>query len=92
MAELKFEEAMGRLEAVVKQLEAGDLPLEKSLKTFEEGVRLSRWCVKKLEEAEKRVEILLQDQEGELQVLPWSMAEEDLAGPEEEEEEVGGDA
>jgi exodeoxyribonuclease VII small subunit len=86
MTEPKFEEAMGRLEEMVKQLETGTLPLEESLKVFEEGIRLSRWCVKKLEEVEKRVEILLENEEGELQALPWNIAEENLSELEERED------
>ena len=54
-----FEDVMERLQAVVEQLEAGDLPLEESLAMFEEGVRLSRTGAKRLDEAERRVEELL---------------------------------
>lgn len=71
MAEIRFEEALARLEEVVRRLEAGDLPLEDSLGIFEEGVRLSRWCFKKLEEAEKKVEILLRNPEGEWEAQSW---------------------
>ena len=60
MREMKFEQAMKRLEEIVEELEQGDLPLERSLKIFEEGIRLSRFCAAKLEEAEKKVEILLE--------------------------------
>jgi len=59
MAEMKFEEALQRLEAIVQTLEGGDLPLDDSLKVFEEGVKLSKNCLKLLDQAEKRVEILL---------------------------------
>jgi len=61
MKENKFEDAMRELEDIVKQLESGDLPLEESLKIFEKGVTLSRFCFNKLEEAEKRVSILIKD-------------------------------
>ncbi len=64
MEEKKFEVAMRELEDIVKRLESGDLPLEESLKIFEEGVALSRYCFKKLEEAEKRVSILIKDEGG----------------------------
>lgn len=57
--EAPFEEVMDRLQAVVAQLEEGDLPLEQSLAMFEEGVRLSRAGAKRLDEAERRVEELL---------------------------------
>ena len=59
MKEKRFEDAMKELEDIVKRLESGDLPLEESLKIFEEGVALSRYCFNKLEEAEKRVSILV---------------------------------
>ncbi len=64
MKEKKFEVAMRELEDIVKRLESGDLPLEESLKIFEEGVALSRYCFNKLEEAEKRVSILIKDEGG----------------------------
>jgi len=64
MAEKKFETAMARLEEIVQKLEQGDLPLEQSLKLFEEGIRLSRICNTRLEEAERKVEILLKDKAG----------------------------
>ena len=53
MAEKKFEAALSRLEEIVKELEAGELPLEQSLKLFEEGIKLSRVCNKRLEDAER---------------------------------------
>ena len=55
---LSFEAGLAELESVVKQLEAGDLPLEKALELFEKGVQLSETCRKQLEEAETRVEVL----------------------------------
>jgi exodeoxyribonuclease VII small subunit len=58
---LKFEESLQRLESIVKEMERGDLPLEQSLKLFEEGVSLSASCRKELEAAEGRVEILLKE-------------------------------
>ena len=59
-----FETQLGALEKVVRDLERGDLPLEESLKLFEEGVRLSRECQERLNQAERRIEILLRDGEG----------------------------
>ena len=73
MANLKFEEALSRLEEAVKSLEKGDLPLEESLKVFEEGVRLSKNCLKMLEEAEKKVEILVQDKDGKRRTRPFEI-------------------
>jgi exodeoxyribonuclease VII small subunit len=64
MKENKFEDSMKELEDIVKRLESGDLPLEESLKIFEKGVALSRFCFNKLEEAEKRVSILIKDEGG----------------------------
>ncbi len=59
-----FERAIRQLEKIVEELDAGDIPLEKALKKFEEGMRLSRFCSEKLDETERKVTILLQDQEG----------------------------
>lgn len=68
MAGVKFEQAMARLEAIVGELEKGDLPLDESLKIFEEGIRLSKNCLKVLEEAERKVEVLVQDKNGKKQL------------------------
>lgn len=64
MPHAKFEDALARLETIVGRMEKGDLPLDESLKIFEEGVRLSKNCLKMLEEAERKVEILLEDKDG----------------------------
>lgn len=66
----KFEECLQRLEKIVDELERGDIPLEQALKLFEEGIQLSHSCRKDLEEAEGKVEILLQ-QNGRLQPEPF---------------------
>lgn len=71
MKDIKFEDAVQRLEQIVDQLEAGDLPLEQSLKVFEEGVALARRCAKYLEEAEKRIELLTKDESGLLKAEPF---------------------
>jgi exodeoxyribonuclease VII small subunit len=76
MAEKKFEAALARLEEIVKELEKGDLPLEQSLKLFEEGVKLSRICNKQLEDAERKVEILLKDRAGTISAQPFEEEEE----------------
>lgn len=69
MAAQTFEAAMKRFEKVVEELESGDLPLEKSLKKFEEGIALSRFCSQKLEEIEAKVSQLVKDsKEGALEV------------------------
>ncbi len=62
----RFEEALQKLEEIVQRLEKGELPLEESLKLYEEGIRLSRLCHAKLEEAEGRIEVLMKDARGEL--------------------------
>ena len=59
-----FEASLEALERIVQQLEDGDLPLEKSLELFEQGIRLSRECQERLSQAERRIEILLRDNQG----------------------------
>lgn len=61
---MAFEEALERLEKLVNKLEEGNLPLEESLQLFAEGIQLTRQCSKKLEQAEKHINILLEDGEG----------------------------
>jgi exodeoxyribonuclease VII small subunit len=72
----KFEEALQKLETIVTQMEEGDLPLEETLKAFEEGVRLARFCASKLDEAERKVEKLMRDQAGKLQTTSFSEEED----------------
>ena len=64
MAAEKFETSLKRLEEVVRKLEGGELSLEESLKAFEEGVKHAGFCARKLDEAEKRVELLLKQKDG----------------------------
>jgi exodeoxyribonuclease VII small subunit len=64
--EKTFEASLAELEKIVEQLEHGDLPLEKSLKLFETGVKLSRECRERLSEAERRIEVLMKDGDGRL--------------------------
>ena len=71
MAEKKFETALTRLEEIVQELERGDLALEQSLKLFEEGIKLSRICNKRLDEAERKVEILLKEKDGTVRPEPF---------------------
>ncbi len=61
-----FEDALARLEGIVEKLEKGELALEKALKLFEEGIKISRFCNTKLDEAERKVEILLKDEKGDV--------------------------
>ena len=66
MAEMKLEKAMRRLEDIVEELEKGELDIDKSLEIFEEGVKMSRLCSKKLNEAEAKSEKLTRNEKGEL--------------------------
>mgnify|MGYP002701066168 FL=1 len=66
MSEIKFEKAMTRLENIVDELERGDLDIDKSLEIFEEGIKMSRLCSKKLNEAEAKIEKLTKGKTGDL--------------------------
>ncbi len=66
MSEIKFEKAMTRLESIVEELERGDLDIDKSLEIFEEGIKMSRLCSKKLNEAEAKIEKLSKGKKGDL--------------------------
>src|SRR4051812_41227930 len=69
-----FEAAIAELETVVKKLEDGDMPLEQSLALYERGVQLSRFCHARLEEAERRIEVL--NERGELKPAPASFSDD----------------
>ncbi|OGL39576.1 MAG: exodeoxyribonuclease VII small subunit [Candidatus Schekmanbacteria bacterium RIFCSPHIGHO2_02_FULL_38_11] len=69
--EIKFEDAFGKLEIIVKKLEEGNLNLEESMRLFEEGINLSKVCASKLEEAEKKVEILIKGENGSNIIKPF---------------------
>ncbi len=66
-----FEESLKELEAIVTQLERGDLPLEDSIKKFEEGMRLSSLCKQELDAAEGKVQILLKQRDGSMKPEPF---------------------
>ena len=66
MSEIKFEKAMTRLENIIEELERGDLDIDKSLEIFEEGIKMSRLCSKKLKEAETKIEKLSKGEKGDL--------------------------
>lgn len=72
MSDLKFEDCLARLEQIVAALESGNLPLEESLKVFEEGVTLARHCGRYLEDAERRIEVLAKDETGALSTRPFA--------------------
>jgi exodeoxyribonuclease VII small subunit len=72
----RFEQAMARLEQIVHALEAGNLSLDESLRAFEEGTGLLRYCARRLEETERRIEVLMQDEGGGLKAEPFKWDEE----------------
>ena len=72
-----FESSLEELERIVRELERGDLPLEKSLDLFEQGVKLSRACQQRLSEAERRIEMLTRDNHGRPATRPFE-TEDDL--------------
>lgn len=76
MAKEKFEDALEKLENIVKKMEAGDITLEESLRSFEEGVKLIRFCQAKLDDAQRRVEMLL-GKEDDLQAKQWDGEDSD---------------
>jgi exodeoxyribonuclease VII small subunit len=77
---IDLEKALSDLEALVEDLESGDLPLEKAMKKFEEGVKLTRGCQAALKEAEQKVEILLKSAGGEEQLDAFQIDEEEDRG------------
>jgi exodeoxyribonuclease VII small subunit len=79
MTDLKFEDCLARLEQIVGALEAGNLPLEESLKVFEEGIALSRQCSRYLDDAERRIEMLVKDETGVTTTTPFVFQAEDEA-------------
>ena len=76
MGEIKFEKAIQRLEKIVDDLETGELDIDKSLEIFEEGIKMSRVCSKKLNEAEAKIEKLTRNQKGELVAELFPVSEE----------------
>ena len=76
MAKTTFEQSMKKLEQTVQKLESGDLPLEEAMQKFEEGIKLSRLCSEKLDETEKKITLLLQDQKGNVSEKPFISEDE----------------
>ncbi len=72
MAKKNFEEAMQRLEEIVRQLEEGELSLDASMEIFEEGMKLIKFCTLKLEEAEKKVTMLVEQDNGDMVQVPFN--------------------
>jgi exodeoxyribonuclease VII small subunit len=71
----EFEKAFQQLEKIVQRLEGEELPLDEALQLFEEGIRLSRFCNQKLEEVEKKIELILADAKGQPRVEPFESEE-----------------
>jgi len=71
MAQKTFEQSMKQLERIVQELEDGELPLEKAIKKFEEGIKLTQFCSAKLDETEKKVSVLIKDAEGKVATRPF---------------------
>lgn len=72
--ELNFEEAMDRLEEIVSELENGDVPLEKAIDLFQQGMKLSQVCGSKLEQVERKIEMIVEE-DGELRKKPFDTSE-----------------
>ena len=71
MPKQTFEKSVEQLEQIIEELEAGDLSLEKAIKRFEEGIKLSKYCFNKLDETEKKVSILMQEMDGSVTQKPF---------------------
>lgn len=71
MNKKSFEQALSQLEKIVGELESGDLPLEKAIKKFEEGVKYSNFCSEKLDETEQKIALLLKGENGEAKEKPF---------------------
>jgi len=85
---LTFEQAIQRLEKIVADMEGAELPLEDVLKKYEEGTRLVRFCNQKLEEAEKKIEVLTKKSDGTVALEPFET--EPAKGEDEEAEDKAG--
>ncbi len=70
MAEVKFEESLKKLEKIVEDLEKGDLSLDEALKKYQEGIELSRSCSSRLENAKKKIDVLVKNKKGEFEFKP----------------------
>ena len=75
LTELSFEEALKQLEEIVDALETGDVPLEKAINLFQDGMKLSQICSKKLDHVEQKIETLM-EKDGELTVKPMELEED----------------
>lgn len=71
MAEIKFEEAIKKLEKIVEDLEKGDLSLDEALKKYQEGIEMSRLCNQRLDSAKKKIDVLVKNKKGEFELKPF---------------------
>ena len=76
MAKKSFEQAMQQLEKIIQDLESGDLPLEKAMSKFEEGIQLTRFCSQKLDETEQKIQVLLTDHPGDVAYQPFNQGDD----------------
>jgi exodeoxyribonuclease VII small subunit len=77
MVQKTFEQSLKQLECIVQELEDGELPLEKAIKKFEEGIQLTKFCSQKLDETEKKISILLKSADGQVVEQPFLPDNED---------------
>lgn len=77
MVQKTFEQSLKQLERIVQELEDGDLPLEKAIQKFEEGIALTKYCSQKLDETEKKISILLKNAEGRIAEKPFKPGNEE---------------
>jgi len=71
MAKKTFESAIEQLDTIVRELETGDIPLEQAIKIFEEGIKLSQLCTKRLDETEEKMSLLIKAADGQLTNIPF---------------------
>ena len=83
---MKFEEAIEKLQKITQELEEGELPLEEALERFEEGMKLINLCEKKLEEVEKRIQILIKEKD-KLKLKEWEERREEKEGLEDKRQD-----
>jgi exodeoxyribonuclease VII small subunit len=81
---MSFEQAIQRLETIVADMEAAELPLDDVLKKYDEGTRLVRFCTQKLDEAEKKIELLTKKKDGTVALKPFEQEPEDAEDDEKE--------
>ncbi len=77
---MKFEEAFARLEGIVEDLEKGNATLDQAMKSFEEGIALAKWCMKKLNQEEARLKVLIKTEEGTFKLDDRSIPDDNPSG------------